>query len=275
MEAMTAEAFYGSKYPDADKARVRGLPRAHQIAAADRVAVTILTYARPDYLRATLNSFHIANVYRNLHVTVLDQGRCEATRAFILAAVRLGRVHGHITLADNVGPAEGRNRLLAAVPDDCPYVFHLEDDWQFTVGGNWLTMGIRCLKELAPLGVQMIRYRYKASDNPASNRINIAGTHKVLGVPVLVAEPGHFSNTPNLATMESYRECGAFADPKHEWRYDKAWKAKGYRWAQFARVCHHIGATSAFTQADSDTFDGGTKMHSGATREASEGGDAS
>lgn len=271
MEAMTAEAFYGSKYPEADKARTRGLPRAHQIAAADKVAVTILTYARPDYLAATLRSFRTACTYRNLYVCVLNQGGCPETGHVINSAAQRGYIQQVRSLSENVGPAEGRNQLLAMVPDDCRYVFHLEDDWQFTVGGNWLAMGIRCLKDLAPLGVQMIRYRHKGSDNPESNRINIAGTHKVLGVPVLVAEPGHFSNTPNLAMMESYRQCGAFADPKHEWRYDKAWRERGYRWAQFARVCHHIGATSAFTQADSDTFDGGTKMHSGATR--AEGGE--
>lgn len=260
-----ARAFYDAPYPQADAVRN---PRPAS-PRSETVAVTVLSCGRPEYLQRTLSSFLANCLYPHLHIIVLDQGRGMETRWWLRWSLDERHIQELIELNENVGPAEGRNRLLAAVPKGIEYVFHVEDDWEFTVAGDWISRGIEIIewtrKDPTPVGA--VRYRHKGSDDPASARIQIGAAH----AGVMYSEPGSggFTNTPNLARMESYGRCGRFEDPQHEWRYDHQWKTI-YRWAQFIRVCHHIGGVSAFTPADVARFDDGKKMCSGGVRDACE-----
>lgn len=256
----TVREFYAAGFPAADREIAARLPETRP--EYPRVAVTVLSYNRHAYLKRTLESLLACCRYPNLYIIALDQGSTDGALYYLIQGEILGRIHEVIALGSNVGPAEGRNRLLDAIPPDIGYVFHLEDDWEFSVAGDWLSPGVELLAERPPIG--MVRYRRKPSDHVIATRGDV---EYVLDEPygqVLISQPGQgFTNTPNLGRVADYRRLGRFEDPQHEVRFGRKW---AYRWAQFIRVCQHIGQESAFTQADVDEFDGGKRMCSGGVK---------
>jgi glycosyltransferase involved in cell wall biosynthesis len=263
VEALTerVKAFFSAPWPHADREIAAAL--GDNLLAAETVAVTLLSYNRRPLLRRTLESFLACCKYprRRLYITALDQGSTDGSLAWLEQMKDRELLDELIALPKNIGPAEGRNRLVAAIPDGIRYVFHLEDDWEFEVAGDWISPGIACLADRPECG--MVRYRHKPSDHVIPTRGEVVEILDADYGDCLVSKPGGFTNTPNLGRVADYR-CRRFRDPQHEYRFGKDWP---FGWQQFIRVCRHIGERSAFTRADVERFDGGKRMCSGEVAE--------
>jgi glycosyltransferase involved in cell wall biosynthesis len=252
--------FYAAPYPEADREVAAKIENRF---INSTVAVTILSYNRRMLLKATLESFLACCKFprRQLYIIALDQGSTDGALAYLEKMKDRELIDELIALPKNIGPAEGRNRLIAAIPEGIEYVFHLEDDWEFDVAGDWISPGVEILID-HPYECGMVRYRHKPSDHVIPTRGEVESIIEAPYGDCLVSRPGGFTNTPNLGRVEDYR-IRRFSDPKHEWRFGQSWP---FGWCQFIRVCRHIGEVSAFTQADIDRFDAGHKMASGEVR---------
>ncbi len=239
------EEFYTADYPDAD---TRIVESCQALPEPPPIAVLLLSYNRVKYLSRTLNSFIAKCKYPNVRIYALDQGSTDGSREFLQDKLNDGDIVSLNALEENVGLGAGLNQLLEMVKDE-EYIFTLEDDWEITVTGDWISPAITALRTIEGLGA--VRYRHTKQRNLIGQFCNMIGkTINIDGIMFYVAKHSpmrgwQYTNNPNLATVESFRNIGKFEllNGKSESDYNRRWR-KHYCWAQFIRTVHHIGRVS-------------------------------
>lgn len=130
------------------------------------------------------------------------------------------------------------------------YVFHCEDDWEFTIGGPVITEAIILMdahREIGQVGLSRkppetgiqdhegIRYWIWPHDPTL--------THEHVGLHEDYIDPSwpHFTLRPSIIRCEALRKVGNFGRvEKFEHAYARRWAAAGYKTAHLAKkYCFH------------------------------------
>lgn len=101
---------------------------------SDAVSVVVTSCGRFDLLYTTLESFFKFNTYKNIGQIIIidDSGRAE--EASLVLEKMVGNLRGIFDIEiivnnENIGQLKSIDLAYSLVK--CPYIFHLEDDWEF------------------------------------------------------------------------------------------------------------------------------------------------
>jgi len=205
--------------------------------AAD-VTVVLTSCGRHDLLERTLASFRAWNTDRRLaEVLVVEDGTGDPAcicRRHGARLIRLGRSRGQIA-AIETGYAAVRT----------PYIFHLEDDWEFYRGGF-----IERSRALLAVDPSTICVWLRAWDDTNGHPLHFTSAEEDFGVLAFgYRGKWHgFTFNPGLRRLADYTALGSFsrilASPlKHEGQISQHYHALGYRAVILDRggYVRHIG----------------------------------
>lgn len=205
--------------------------------AAD-VTVVLTSCGRHDLLERTLASFRTWNTDRRVaEIVVVEDGPgdpAEICRRHGARLIRLGRSCGQIA-AIETGYAEVRT----------PYIFHLEDDWEFYRGGF-----IERSRAVLAVDPSTLCVWLRAWDDTNGHPLHFTSAAEDFGVLAFgYRGKWHgFTFNPGLRRLSDYTALGSFrrilASPlKHEGQISQHYHALGYRAVILDRVGYvrHIG----------------------------------
>jgi glycosyltransferase involved in cell wall biosynthesis len=181
-----------------------------------KIAVVLLTYARTDYARATLESVLtnlVAPGYGNLYVHIADDGSepSHVEQLYRLAAKHVP--HGNISTSNSERGGYGRNFNLAmqTVHQCVDYVLPLEDDWQLTRPLDLLPL-LNALD--GSIGVECIRLGYLSFTQALFGRVMSAPPewYKYLLLDPASEEPHVFAGHPRLETIAYQKRVGPWPE---------------------------------------------------------------
>lgn len=104
------------------------------------ITLVITSCARPDLLKKTIESFKKHNTYAVEKVIGIEDGESEECAKIIENSFQDAKV---ILNKKNKGQIESIDIAYSLV--DTPYIFHMEDDWEF-VNGGFIEKSLRILK---------------------------------------------------------------------------------------------------------------------------------
>jgi glycosyltransferase involved in cell wall biosynthesis len=191
---------------------------------APDVTVVLTSCGRHDLLERTLASFRTWNTdARVAEIVVVEDGTGDPSAICArhgARLIRLGRSRGQIA-AIETGYAEVRT----------PYIFHLEDDWEFYRGGF-----IERSRDVLAVDPSTICVWLRAWDDTNGHPLHFASTAEDFGVLAFgYRGKWHgFTFNPGLRRLSDYTRLGSFsrilASPlKHEGQISQHYHALGYR----------------------------------------------
>lgn len=237
--------------------------RSNSIPAEHQVTITMTSCKRNELLKRTLNSM-LENFldFKDFVVEVLivdDNSPDEATD-------EIKTLYPFVTLVkktlDQKGHPQSMNLILDLI--HTPYIFHLEDDFEFFRKRNYLTECWMCCNSDKKIGQTLVNINYAEDCNRSTNitgaiPISIEGKryhiHQYTTDPKKLQELGikhpvnciywpHFSFRPSLIKVSVLKDIGNFnPQAQHfEMEWAQRYSAKGYISAFLDGIfCNHIG----------------------------------
>jgi glycosyltransferase involved in cell wall biosynthesis len=197
-----------------------------------RVSVVVTSCGRQDLLGKTLDSFFACNTYPIAQIIIVEDGPAEANAS--LARKYDGRNITWLATGRQSGQIAAIDFAYAFV--ETPYIFHLEDDWQFYQAG-FIEKSLVIL-EAVPACLQV----WIRAFNDTNRQPIAAETETVDGVAcrkiLAYLDKWHgFSFNPGLRRTGDYDRIGQYgwhvrydrADPDaSEWRLSALYKEMGF-----------------------------------------------
>lgn len=236
------------------------------------VTVTMTSCKRLELFKATVNSFYECCLDRDLikEWICIDDNSSDADR------VEMQRLYPFIQFIMKPHSAKGHSQSMNLVRDlaTTPYIFHLEDDFNFFIKRRYLTAAIRILDDHPSIGQVLINRNYAetyadhSTVGGVSKHLNPAlgmGSHFFLHeycptegekraferrhsrdgrLGHNAAYWPHFSLRPSLIRRQALIKVGSFNDSTShfEMEYANRWVAAGWTSAFFDGVfCIHTG----------------------------------
>jgi peptidoglycan/xylan/chitin deacetylase (PgdA/CDA1 family) len=174
--------------------------------SSPRVAVVLTSCGRQDLLERTLDSFFAFNTYPLSQIIVVEDGPSSANAG--LAAKYAERGITWLATESRVGQIAAIDYAYSYV--DCPYIFHLEDDWQFFAGG-FIEKSLTVLQSLP----SCIQVWIRALDDTMGHPLRSAAM-RVENIDVRRAEFGYlekwhgFTFNPGLRRTQDYHRLGKY-----------------------------------------------------------------
>lgn len=147
----------------------RASSRAHD-GDSDRVTVVVTSCGRQDLLERTLKSFLAKNTCNGVEILVVEDGAARRNRGLMekfagepIDWIATGKWLGQIRAID-----------LAYSRVSTPYIFHLEDDWEFTSGG-FIEKSLEILRQCPDCLQVHIRAPDDLNDHPLLPDTEFAG----------------------------------------------------------------------------------------------------
>jgi glycosyltransferase involved in cell wall biosynthesis len=191
-------------------------PRLRSVEARERVTAVVTSCQRQDLLELTLTSFFAVQTYRNFDMIVVEDG--PEYRNVPLAAKFADRPIRWIATEDRVGQIRAIDFAYSQVTS--PFIFHMEDDWEFFAGGF-----IEKSLEILRMRHDCLQVHIRAPSDlshPLAPALEYAGN-----VPFRRLLPGHrtvgrlgrlypsnwygFSFNPGLRRLVEYRAVAPYA----------------------------------------------------------------
>jgi glycosyltransferase involved in cell wall biosynthesis len=215
---------------------------------ATPIAVIVVSWNRLELLTRTIRSFKDCCEYPNYKIIAIDQNSDDGSLEYLRE-----NTDKVIALPENIGWVKAKNILLEETLSKYDYLFYLENDWEVSLTGDWLSLGVKLLSNYDD--IHSVRYFYK--ENKFRYVKYIDEIRKVGSTLVYVSGinlPGfQFVNPPNLTTSESYKKVGFYNEGlpakttpqkvRHscsEKDYSNRWN-NHFRWCQFIKTHYHIG----------------------------------
>lgn len=209
-------------------------------------AVVLTSCGRFDLLRQTVESLLRSVDQKPAEfIIVEDSGDAAAGAALEGLDALLGRAFTLLLNRPQLGQIRAIDRAYAAVT--APFVFHCEDDWEFTRGG-FIAESFRLLA--ARPDVSMAGLRPRDELNPLVRDAPRLTLDDGEGAPLSYFEsdpalhPEYFSYSfnPGLRRMADYRRLGPFEPLGHEPDVSYAFKKAGFRIANLEPpATRHLG----------------------------------
>jgi hypothetical protein len=177
-----------------------------------RVTAVVTSCRRQDLLERTLRSFLAHNTYQNTDIVVVEDGKAKTNRSleakFAPESIRW--------IATNKWVGQIRAIDSAYTLVTAPYIFHMEDDWEFTAGG-FIEKSLAILRQYRRCLQVHIRAPDDINDHPLTPDVERAGSVPFRRlVTNLQGEHGlvwhGFSFNPGLRRLSDYQLLGSFAE---------------------------------------------------------------
>jgi hypothetical protein len=199
--------------------------------------VVVTSCGRHDLLARTLSSFRHFNTYGGIaRIVVVEDGEGDPSgicNEFGAELLRTGRRRGQAQAID-----------LAYATVDTPYIFHLEDDWEFYRAGF-----IERSKAILELDPSTLLAWLRAWNDTNGHPLSFKAPDRSFGV--LAA--GHdtwwygFTFNPALRRLSDYKLIGSFAAHRDE---SYPWPGGGAHEAAANRFYHQLGYRAVILDAD-------------------------
>ena len=178
-----------------------------------RVTVVITSCNRQDLLARAMSSFFEFNTYPHVQVVVIEDGNASRNRRLIVhftdhpvSWLSTGRRVGQIRAIDHA-----YSRIST------PFIFHMEDDWQFHAGG-FIEKSLQILRTLPDCLQVQIRALDDLNGHPLYEDVEFAGSvpFRRLVTDHQVGEGDQrylwhgFSFNPGLRRLADYRRIGSY-----------------------------------------------------------------
>lgn len=200
--------------------------------AGRRVSVVVTSCGRQDLLDRTLHSFFSHNDHPIAQFIVVEDGPAAANNA--IAKRFADRNITWLATGKRIGQIAAIDHAYSFASS--PYIFHLEDDWEFTCSG-FIAKSFAVL-EAAPDCVQVwLRALWDTNHHPLEARREFVAT-----VAVQRVRPGYlgkwcgFSFNPGLRRKHDYDRLGRYCWHT-EYRFDEPTAAE----ATLSRIYHQLG----------------------------------
>ena len=182
----------------------------------DLVTVVVTSCGRQDLLDRTMGSFFAANTYREVMMLVIEDGR--AARNKHLMAKYSHRPVTWLETGKRVGQIRAIDIAYARVKS--PFLFHCEDDWEFT-SGYFIERSMEVLRSCPHCLQVLIRAPNDLNGHPIESVTEYAGA-----IPFKRLSPGYltkggrfdpdltwhgFSFNPGLRRLADYRAIGSYS----------------------------------------------------------------
>ncbi len=198
-----------------------------QISDKSDVTVVITACKRPDLLLLTLNSFFKFNTYPVKKVIITeDSGILDINKEVKKEYPNLTYIEDSV----NVGQIRSIDRAYAIV--DTPFIFHLEEDWEFYQSG-FIELSLEILKTKPRVSAVMcIEHCFRYRPDPNNPKFLVCGNPKW----------GYYSFNPGLRRLSDYKTLcnGAFGNfttwnrnrpVRSEKTINDLFRSKGFRMA--------------------------------------------
>lgn len=235
----------------------------NKVPTGQQVTITMTSCKRNDLLKRTINSM-LENFqdFKNFVVEVLvvdDNSSDDATE-------EIQRLYPFVTLIKKTIEQKGHPQSMNLILDmiSTPYIFHLEDDFEFFRKRNYLTECMECLNSDEKIGQTLININYAEDCNRSTNitgsvpiSVNSKRFHlhqyftdatilkaKSVEYPMNCLYWPHFSFRPSLIKSSILKEVGRFnSEAKHfEMEWAQRYAKKGYISSFLDGIfCNHIG----------------------------------
>ncbi|MBI1391571.1 MAG: glycosyltransferase [Alphaproteobacteria bacterium] len=173
-------------------------------------------------------------------ILIEDSGDASVRDVAQSAGPLVGRPIETIVNDRRLGQMASIDRAYAMVKT--PFIFHCEDDWEFTRAG--FIASSRRLLDAMP-DVSMVGLRDRWSLNPLLHNLpdeEHAGERVFMTDPAAHPEYFSYSFNPGLRRLSDYRQIGPFSALGHEADVSLAFKRAGFRMAYLSEAAvAHIG----------------------------------
>ena len=176
-----------------------------------RVSVVVTSCGRQDLLDRTLESFFTCNDYPIGQFIVVEDGVETANRS--LVEKYADRKITWLATGARLGQIAAIDYAYSFV--DSPYIFHLEDDWEFIAAG-FISKSLVILEAVSDCLQVWIRALYDMNHHPTDQRVDI-----VAGISIKRLLPGYlgkwfgFSFNPGLRRTADYDRIGMYGWHTH------------------------------------------------------------
>jgi len=226
---LTFATFSATTNPFAAR-RVREPSMTHTVSSEKEVTFILTSCGRVDLLEKTLNSFEKYNTYP-IKRAIITEDSCDPD---VYAQVRALFGDRYEILANESKKGQIKSITDAYETIDTPYVFHCEDDWEFTRSG-FIEESFEVLDH-DPKIIQAW-LESQASANSATNNIALFTFSDTVALKntsfhkMNVAEGwewGYFSFRPSLKRMADYHHIGGYEKFTNELDISCTYRELGY-----------------------------------------------
>lgn len=216
-----------------------------------RIGVVITSCGRLDLLDRTIKSFEENNKYP-FEVKIIMEDSQDPSVMFHLSKEYGPQTKYGYTIIQNFKKSKDIIGQFYSIDrgyeiceaNDCEYVFHLEDDWEFQ-NGDCIEISIRFLD----FNPKVFSVNVRELDK---NKFSING-HRLIKNPLedimnpfYLFQKNHegwdgFSLNPGLRRIADYKLCAPYAQFKSEKEINDAYKKYNFDYAVLPGYCKHIG----------------------------------
>jgi hypothetical protein len=225
----------------------------------NNVSVVITSCGRFDLLDKTISSFFKYNSYKNIKEIIIieDSGKPEACiklNSILNKYQNINIVLKIIINPHNIGQVESIDKAYSQVT--CPYIFHLEDDWEFYKSG-FIEKSIEILKHNDWVYTVWLRNYNDTQNHPIEITHNL--DFNLMTLNFLDKYHG-FTWNPGLRRLSDYNKIGSFQESApSEVLASELYKKLGYRAAITKNTngyVRHIGTNELSTAYITNTKKG-------------------
>jgi hypothetical protein len=183
---------------------------AAELRNAAEITVVITSCGRQDLLERTLDSFLQFNTYPIRTFVVMEDGGAEKNR--LLATKYRQYDFRWLSAGNRIGQISAIDAAYEKV--DTEFIFHCEDDWEFTASG-FMEKSLAILRSNPAILQVWIRSLTDTNHHPIMDHLLFAGD-----VPYRLLQPGHhteewgtwhgFSFNPGLRRRRDYLAIGSY-----------------------------------------------------------------
>lgn len=210
----------------------------------DKVTVCLTSCGRPDLLERTLKSFFEFNTYPIADFLIYE----DDPNVYNQGVNNIAEKYEVKLFGDkkNVGQIQAIDRLYGMVDDDCQYIFHLEDDWEFYSSG-FIEQSLEVLRSDPKIINVWIRNDLDTNGHPVERVIKNAGSVRYrMMAPVYRSIWHGFTFNPGLRRKSDYDKIGSYSkitafDPKNPAQSEAAIGRRYFRMGYKAAIIEGAG----------------------------------